>query len=62
MRDADVQALVKARHADPFAVLGLHASADGRLWLRALLPGAKRVVVRDGGSGRALATLELRHP
>ncbi len=43
--DADVQALVGARHADPFAVLGLHADATGALWVRAILPQAAEVAL-----------------
>ncbi len=33
LHEGDLQALVAARHPDPFAVLGLHATADGRLWV-----------------------------
>ena len=62
MQDPDVQALVKARHTDPFAVLGLHEEADGRLWLRALLPGAQQVVVFDAVTGKPVVALNLRHP
>ncbi len=40
--DNDIRALLAGRHGDPFAVLGLHADSDGRLWVRALLPGATR--------------------
>ena len=55
----DLHALLDARHGDPFAVLGLHADDTGRWWLRALLPGARRVdaVATDG---RALAQLAAR--
>ena len=35
----DLEALLEARHTDPFACLGLHADETGRLWVRALLPG-----------------------
>ena len=42
-----VEDLLHARHADPFAVLGLHADADGKLWHRALLPGASAVALID---------------
>ena len=56
----DVAALLAARHADPFAVLGLHADDAGRLWLRALLPGAEKVTVLDSKSGKAIAALSLR--
>jgi 1,4-alpha-glucan branching enzyme len=37
--DGDVAAIIAARHADPFAVLGLHESSEG-LALRAFVPGA----------------------
>jgi 1,4-alpha-glucan branching enzyme len=56
---ADASALVEARHADPFAVLGLHADADGALWLRAMLPGASSVSVLDAASGKRIAALAL---
>jgi len=51
-----VAALLEARHGDPFAVLGLHLDAHGGGWLRALLPGAKQVVVsaKDPVSARLL--------
>lgn len=62
LADADVAALAEARHVDPFAVLGLHADPDGRLWLRAMLPGAATVAVIDAASGKPVAELALRHP
>ncbi len=43
LADAHIHALAAGRHADPFAVLGLHQGADGTLWLRALLPLAQQV-------------------
>ena len=55
-----VAALLAARHADPFAVLGLHADAEAALWLRALLPGAESVSVIDAASGRTVAALAPR--
>ncbi len=55
----DVAALLAGRHADPFAVLGLHA-LQGRWWLRALLPGAVAVDAIDPVDGRVLATLAPR--
>ncbi len=58
--DADVAALAEARHGDPFAVLGLHADAAGKLWARAMLPGAASVAVHDAASGRAVAALAPR--
>lgn len=56
----DIEDLLAARHADPFAVLGLHADADGRLWLRALLPGAVSVGVIDALTGKRLCELPMR--
>jgi 1,4-alpha-glucan branching enzyme len=58
----DVLALISACHVDPFAVLGLHADAGGRLWFCALLPGAESVTLLDARTGRAVAALALRHP
>jgi 1,4-alpha-glucan branching enzyme len=40
----DVDALLRAAHGDPFAVLGPHADADG-VWVRAFLPDALAVDV-----------------
>ena len=62
LSEPDLQSLLAARHPDPFAVLGLHAQADGALWLRVLLPGAQAVVVQDSATGSALLTLPQRHP
>ena len=60
---AEVQALVQGRHADPFALLGLHADTAGALWLRALLPGAVEVAVHEAKPhGRRVAALLQRHP
>ena len=59
---ADIDALLGARHADPFAVLGPHADAAGLTWLRVLLPGARAVQALDAGTGTLLADLPARHP
>jgi 1,4-alpha-glucan branching enzyme len=61
LADADVKALVTARHADPFSVLGLHAGTKNQLWLRALLPGAKSVEVINATTEAREAVLTLRH-
>ena len=61
LSNADVHALVEARHGDPFAVLGLHADTAGKLWVRTLLPAASVVDVLDAASGKKLAGLALRH-
>jgi 1,4-alpha-glucan branching enzyme len=61
LSDADVLALAQARHADPFALLGLHADAAGKLWVCAMLPGATSVSVIDAAGGKKVAELALRH-
>src|SRR5262245_24286302 len=62
LEQSQVHALLEARHGDPFAALGLHADAAGRLWLRALLPGARAVSVVEAEGGRALTALAQREP
>ena len=54
----DIDAIVAARHADPFAVLGPHETASG-LVLRCFVPDADAVVALDRG-GDAIATLTSR--
>ena len=58
--DEDVAAIVGARHADAFAVLGLHDAPSGPV-VRAFVPEAEtlRVVPADGTAAIALA---CRHP
>ena len=56
---ADIAAIIAGRHGDPFAVLGMHARADG-LWVGAWLPGAQAVSVLDAGTGQVVATLGCR--
>jgi 1,4-alpha-glucan branching enzyme len=52
--DADIAALDGARHADPFAILGPHASGAGTL-LRVLAPSATKVTaLLEGGEQLAL--------
>ena len=59
--DAEIDRLRHAAHGDPFAVLGVHADAAGRLWLRTLLPGAAQVAVLDASNGELLGALKSRH-
>ena len=58
--DGDVAAIIAARHADPFAVLGPHRTGAG-LALRAFAPGAAEVVAEDS-AGRTILRLDRRHP
>ena len=54
-----IEAILAARHGDPFAVLGLHAT-DESFVIRALVPGATRVVAVDQ-AGTVIAPLIQRH-
>ena len=50
-RDAVLQALAEARHADPFSVLGPHVEPDGVV-IRTIIPTAERVTItRNGFAG-----------
>jgi 1,4-alpha-glucan branching enzyme len=60
LRDPDhaaIEALARAEHGDPFALLGPHLHGSGAI-VRAWLPGALRVELLDGDSGNALGELE----
>jgi 1,4-alpha-glucan branching enzyme len=49
---ADIEAIVEGRHGDPFAVLGMHRTNDGRLAVAAFLPDAEAVeVIESTGAG-----------
>ena len=52
--DHDIELIRHAAHGDPFSILGVHADAQGRLWLRAMLPHATHVSVLDVSSGAQL--------
>ncbi len=56
---ADVAAILAAKHADPFGVLGMHVDASGVV-VRAFIPGAERVRVVDraGRSAGELARID----
>lgn len=53
LAEADIQALVRAEHADPFSVLGPQGDE-----VRAYLPGALRVELLDAASGAELGELQ----
>ena len=55
-----IEALLTARHGDPFAVLGPH-ELDGHRIVRTLQPGAQAVEAIDA-QGRVLASLARIHP
>jgi 1,4-alpha-glucan branching enzyme len=53
------EALVKGRHSDPFAVLGLHRVGNTRI-VRTFQPQARRVALIDAGGG-TLAEMQRMH-
>jgi 1,4-alpha-glucan branching enzyme len=59
--DPQIEAIVAARHGDPFAYLGMHQDA-GKLCVRAMLPGAIAVEVIDARTGEVAGEGELVHP
>ena len=59
--DHDIELIRRAAHGDPFKVLGVHADAQGRMWLCAMLPGATHATVLDASSGEQLGVLAQRH-
>ncbi|MBH3428329.1 1,4-alpha-glucan branching protein GlgB [Pseudomonas alkylphenolica] len=54
----DIDALVRAEHADPFAVLGPHPDGTGGQFVRAYLPGALSVQALAADDNRVLGELE----
>jgi len=55
----DIDAILRARHGDPFAVLGLHQTPAGYV-IRAFVPGAVRVEAVTPAGG-VIATLDRAH-
>ncbi len=52
--DPEIQAVVEARHGDPFSFLGMHRSPGG-ISVRAMLPGAQNMSVIDSATGEVAA-------
>ena len=57
-RSRDIDALVRAEHHDPFAILGPHGDGAGGQFIRAYLPDALSVQVLAKDSGEELGSLE----
>jgi 1,4-alpha-glucan branching enzyme len=55
----DIERLCQGQHGDPFAVLGPHHDAEGKCWVRALLPGGASVSVL-GLDGTPVASCKQR--
>jgi 1,4-alpha-glucan branching enzyme len=52
--DPQVEAIVEARHDNPFAFLGMHRS-DGGICVRAMLPAAQQMAVVESATGTVAA-------
>jgi 1,4-alpha-glucan branching enzyme len=58
-----IEALVRAEHGDPFALLGMHTDGpNGAVTVRTFLPEARAVQVIDTHRGETVADLEKIHP
>ncbi|RBL67129.1 1,4-alpha-glucan branching enzyme, partial [Pseudomonas sp. MWU13-2625] len=53
-----IDALVRAEHRDPFAILGPHGDGAGGQFIRAFLPGALSVQVLDRDQQQVLGSLQ----
>ena len=62
MSPQDLAALLEARHADPFGVLGPHPDGAGSWSLRVFLPGAQAVHAVGPQGEPELAALRRVHP
>ncbi|MEP7154723.1 MAG: 1,4-alpha-glucan branching protein GlgB [Betaproteobacteria bacterium] len=62
LAQADIDALIDARHRDPFSVLGMHTDGNGKLWLCTLVPDAAEIILLDAASRKAVAHLARCHP
>ena len=61
LQPLDLDALVEARHPDPFSQLGMH-QGDAGVEVRALLPNAAHVTVIARADGATLGELQKIHP
>jgi len=58
---ADAEAILAARHGDPFAFLGMHGGSAG-LYVRVFMPDAEAIWVVDSATGEVAARCERIHP
>jgi len=59
---ADIQAIVGARHGNPFVVLGMHGGAGKPVAVNVFAPEAGEVAVVDRGTGDLVGVLDRVHP
>lgn len=57
-KPADIEALVRAEHHDPFSILGPHDDEQGGQFIRAFLPEALSVQVLARDSGEHIGSLD----
>ena len=55
---ADIEALIRADHSDPFSILGAHGDGGAGMYVRAYLPTALSVQVLAKDGGHPLAMLD----
>ena len=59
--NAQIDALISGRHADPFAVLGPHPAPSGHGWhIRVFRPGASEAAILFHGLGETILATKLR--
>ncbi len=58
---SEIEAIATGRHGDPFAVLGPHSDANGRIYVRVFAPDADAVEVIGAGDEAVLVPLERLH-
>jgi 1,4-alpha-glucan branching enzyme len=59
--DPKVEAIIEARHGDPFSFLGMHPTSGG-VCVRAMLPAAREMAVVDSATGKIAAKGVRVHP
>jgi 1,4-alpha-glucan branching enzyme len=58
----ELTALAEGHHGNPFSLLGPHRDADGRMVVRAFLPGATGLSIVSRETGARLSVAQLIHP
>jgi 1,4-alpha-glucan branching enzyme len=61
LADTDIELICSGRHGDPFSVLGPHAQARGRRWVRAFVPDAVQVDLLSADGAKLHVTMTKRH-
>jgi 1,4-alpha-glucan branching enzyme len=59
--DPEIEAIIAARHGDPFGFLGMHKATAG-LCVRAVLPAAQQMAVVESATGMIAAEGKRVHP